>query len=74
MSLTCREGRIGGELLEEWRVDGETLATARDGRRQVEAESVDMHFRHPVAQAVEHEAMHQRMPHVEGIAAAGEVS
>jgi hypothetical protein len=34
---------------------------ARQRRRQVEAEAVDMHLLDPVAQAVHHHAQHHRM-------------
>ena len=47
------------------------LAGQRAG--QVEAEAVDVHLRHPVAQAVHDELQHARVLHVERVAAAGEV-
>ena len=46
---------------------------ARQRAGQIEAEAVDVHFQHPVAQAVHDELQHARMPHVERVAAAGEV-
>ena len=47
------------------------LAGQRAG--QVEAEAVDVHLQHPVAQAVHDQLQHARVLHVERVAAAGEV-
>jgi hypothetical protein len=52
-------------------VDGEQLARQR--RREVEAEAVDVHLRHPVAQAVHDQLQDVRVAHVEAVAGAGEV-
>ena len=46
---------------------------ARQRARQVEAEAVDVHVEHPVAQAVHDELQHLRAAHVQRVAAAGEV-
>jgi hypothetical protein len=40
-------------------------------RAEIEAEAVDVHLDHPVAQAVLNEAAHDRVVAVEGVAAAG---
>jgi hypothetical protein len=48
-------------------------AVAGDRRRQVEAEAVDVHLLHPVAQAVHHQPQHRRVAGVERVAGAGEV-
>ena len=47
----------------------------RPGQRggQVEAETVDVHLQHPVAQRVHHQLQDVRVAHVEGVAAAGVV-
>src|SRR5262249_12855586 len=42
---------------------------ASQGTGQIEAEPVDVHFLHPVAQAVHDELQHSRVPHVEAVAA-----
>ena len=52
-------------------VDLVQLAGQRAG--QVEAEAVDVHLQHPVAQAVHDELQDARVLHVERVAAAGEV-
>ena len=45
------------------------LRLARERRREVEAEAVDVHLGHPVAEAVHHELQHLRVPHVQRVAA-----
>ena len=52
-------------------IDVEQLARQR--ARQVEAEAVDVHLEHPVAQAVHDQLQHLRALHVQRVAAAGEV-
>ena len=42
-------------------------------RRQVEAEAVDVHLQHPVAQAVHDQLDRARVQHVQGVAGAGVV-
>ena len=72
--LDPREDRVGLDLVDDRRlpllllvdVDGED-------RRQVEAEAVDVHLGHPVAQAVEDELADDRVVAVQRVAAAGEV-
>jgi hypothetical protein len=51
----------------------EAMVAAAQHRGQVEAEAVDVHLLHPIAQAVEHELQHPRVAQVERIAAAAEV-
>jgi hypothetical protein len=46
---------------------------ARQRRSQVEAEAVDVHLQHPVAQRVHDQLQHARVLHVERVAAAGVV-
>ena len=46
---------------------------AREHGREVEAEAVDVHLGHPVAQRVHHELDRARVLHVERVARAGEV-
>ena len=46
---------------------------ARQGRCQVEAKAIDMHFEDPIAQAVHDELQHARVAHVQAIARAGVV-
>ena len=41
--------------------------------REIEAEPVDVHLLHPVAEAVHDELQHARAAHVQRVAAAGEV-
>ncbi len=49
------------------------LAVAREDRGEVEAEAVDVHLAHPVAEAVEDQAPDDRLVRVERVAAAGVV-
>ena len=51
----------------------DVVQLAREGAGQVEAEAVDVHLEHPVAQAVHDQLQHLRTLHVERVAAAGEV-
>ena len=46
---------------------------ARQGRGQIEAEAIHVHFQHPVAQAVHDQLQHARMLHVQRVAGAGVV-
>ena len=52
-------------------VHGMQLTSQR--ARQIEAEPVDVHLHHPVAQAVHDQLQHARAAHVQRVAAAGEV-
>ena len=71
--LHLRHDRILLDEVEERRqpVDGVQLAGQR--RRQVEAEAVDVHLGHPVAQAVHDQLQHVGVAHVEAVAGAREV-
>jgi hypothetical protein len=51
----------------------EAVAHAAEHRREVEAEAVDAHLLHPVAQRVQHELRHARVRHVQRVAAAAVV-
>ena len=44
---------------------------SRQRRREIESESIDMHFSHPIAQAVHQQLECARMPHVQRVAASG---
>ena len=71
--LDLRDDGVLLDEVEERRqpVDGEQLAGQR--RREVEAEAVDVHLGHPVAQAVHDQLQHVRVAHVEAVAGAREV-
>ena len=43
---------------------------ACEGRRQIEAETVNVHFQDPITQAVHDQLQHTRMTHVECVASA----
>ena len=49
------------------------ILIAREHRGQVETEAVDMHFAHPVAQAIQDHAAHDGVVGIQGIACAGEI-
>ena len=49
------------------------MQLARERGREVEAEPVDVHLEHPVAQAVHDQLQHVRVPHVQRVAGAGVV-
>ena len=71
--LHVRENRVLVDDVEEGAhlVDGAGLA--RERRREVEAEAVDVHLGDPVAEAVHHELERLRVQHVQAVSAAGEV-
>ena len=46
---------------------------AGEGRCQIEAETVDVHFKNPITQAVHDELQHARVAHVERVAGTGVV-
>ena len=46
---------------------------ARQDRREIEAEAVDVHLRHPIAQAILDQPAHDRLVGVQRVAAAGVV-
>ena len=49
------------------------LVVAREGGGEIEAEPVDVHVVHPVAQAVHDELERARMEEIERVAGAGEI-
>ena len=49
------------------------LRVAAEDRGEVEAQAVDVHLRHPEAQAVENQFADDGMVAIDGVAAAGEV-
>jgi hypothetical protein len=51
----------------------EAVGLAPEGRRQIEAEAVDVHLLDPVAQAVGDHLQHAGMRHGDGVSAAGVV-
>ena len=59
--------------VEERREPVDVVQLARQRRRQIEAEAVDVHLGDPVAQAVHDELQHLRMAHVQAVAGAGVV-
>ncbi len=67
------EHRVARDRVEEARARRRPLASPHQRGGEVEAEAVDVHLEHPVAQAVEHELEHARVPEVERVAAAGQV-
>ena len=74
--LDPREHRVAADGAQESPVPLELAgpsASPRQGAGQVEAEPVDVHLRHPVAEAVQDQSQHVRMRGVERVAAAGEV-
>ncbi len=65
--------RILLDDVEERRQPVHLVQLPGERRREVEAEAVDVHLLHPVAETVHHELQDLRRLHVEGIAAPGEV-
>ena len=47
------------------------MKLARQSGGKIEAKTVDVHLRDPIAQAVHDQLQHSRMGHIEGVAAAG---
>ena len=50
------------------------MAIAAEHRGEIEAEAVDVHLHHPVAQRVEDEIAHDRMRRIDRLSGAGEVT
>ncbi len=71
--LDVGEHRVLVNDVEERRQPIDVVELARQRRRQVEAEAVDVHLLHPVAQRVHHQLQRVRMPHVQAVAGAGVV-
>ena len=61
MSLTCEMIGILVDDVEERAQPVDLVQLAGQGARQVEAEAVDVHLHHPVAQAVHDELQHARV-------------
>ena len=75
MSLASR--RIGSSAMRS--SSGASASTrpwtiAAEHRGEIEAEAVDVHLHHPVAQRVEDEIAHDRMARVDRVSRAGEVA
>ena len=71
--LHLRQHRVLRDDVEEGAELVDLVQLARQRRREVEAEAVDVHLEHPVAQAVHDELDGARVEHVQAVAAAGEV-
>ena len=71
--LDLRDHRVLVDHVEEGGQPVDVVQLPGEGRREVEAEAVDVHLEHPVAQAVHEELERARVPHVEGVAAPGVV-
>ena len=71
--LDLADDRILLNDVEERRQPIDVVQLARQRRREVEAEAVDVHVDDPVAQAVHDQLQHVRVPHVQGVAGAGVV-
>ena len=68
--LYLRDDRILMNDVEERRQPIDIVQFACEGRRQIEAETVNVHLRDPVAQAIHDELQHLRMAHIQAIARA----
>ena len=71
--LHFREQRVLADRLEEAALGFEAVGLAREDRAEVEAEAVDLHLAHPVAQAVGHHLDDARMAEIERVSGAGVV-
>ena len=71
--LDAREHRVLAHRGQEQRVGVELARAPAERGRQVEAEAVDVHLLHPVAQRVHHQAQRLGAVDVERVAAAGVV-
>ena len=71
--LDVRERRVLMNDVEERRELVDVVQLAREHRREVEPEAVDVHVIHPVAQRIHDELDRARVLHVETVAGAGEV-
>ena len=71
--LDLRQHRILVNDVEEGPQLVHVVQLAGQGAGQIEAEAVDVHLQHPVAQAVHDQLQHPRVAHVQRVAAAGEV-
>ena len=72
--LRAGEDRVGLDVPDDRRPrDRRAVLVARQDRRQVEPEAVDVHLGDPVAEAVEDHPAHDRLVRVERVAGAREV-
>ncbi len=71
--LHLADDRVLLDEVEERRQLVDVVQLAGQGGGQVEAEAVDVHLVHPVAQAVHDQLQHVRVAHVEAVAGAGVV-
>ena len=71
--LDLADDRVLLDEIEERRQPIDVVQPAGQRRGEVEAEAVDVHLGHPVAQAVHHELQRVRVPHVQAVAGAGVV-
>ena len=71
--LDAREHGVLADGGQEERVGIEVARAPAEGGRQVEAEAVDVHLLHPVAERVHHQAQRLGAMDVEGVAAPGVV-
>ena len=69
--LDLGQHRVLQQDVEEGAEPVDLMQFARQGRGQIEAEAVDVHLQHPVAQRVHDQLQHARMLQVERVAAAG---
>ena len=65
--LDLADDRILLNQIEERRQPIDFVQLARERRRKVEAEAVDVHLEHPVAQRIHQQLQHVRMPHVQAV-------
>ena len=73
--LRVAQDRILGDAFQQGRVGQDVAVTvAAEHRGEVEAEAVDVHLHHPVAQRVEDEVAHHRMRRIDRLSRAGEVA
>ena len=65
--------RISGNFAEQRSIAPveRSIRIAAEHRRQIEAESVDVHFPFPITQAIHHHLAHMRLAEIQGIASAG---
>ena len=73
MSLTWRDHRVLLDEVEERAQPVDLVELPGQRRGEVEAEAVDVHLRHPVAQRVHDQLQHVRVPHEQAVAGAGGV-
>ena len=66
--LDLADDRILLDHVEERRQPVDVVQRARERRREVEPEPVDVHLEHPVAEAVHEQLQHVRVPHVQRVA------